>query len=383
MKYLALIRAGLARRKVRTVLTGFSITIAFLLFGVLHSVTSSLDRVVDNMSDTRLRTLSSTNILDPLPLAYRQQIESLPGVSSVSHYTIFFGYYQDPDNGIGVGAIDAAKFVGALPELKLSEDALEAMLRTRDGALAGAELAAEHGWEVGDRIPVSSRRWKQANGSSDWSFEIVGIYESSEDSFPSNELWINFDYLDEARADQKGMVNMYMETIDDARDADTIIASLDALFRNSPYETETTTEKDFVRSQIDQIGDLGFLMNAIIGAVLFTLVFVTGNTMMQAVRERIPEFAVLKTYGFTDPVIGGLVWVEALILCGLPALLGLVIARFVFPGLFASIGAPALPMPNSVILQGLGLALLLAVVSALLPIWRAHRSNLVDALAGR
>ena len=383
MKYLALIRAGLARRKVRTVLTGFSITIAFLLFGVLHSVTSSLDRVVDNMSDTRLRTLSSTNILDPLPLAYRQQIESLPGVRSVSHYTIFFGYYQDPDNGIGVGAIDAATFVGALPELKLSEDALEAMLRTRDGALAGAELAAEHGWEVGDRIPVSSRRWKQANGSSDWSFEIVGIYESSEDSFPSNELWINFDYLDEARADQKGMVNMYMETIDDARDADTVIASLDALFRNSPYETETTTEKDFVRSQIDQIGDLGFLMNAIIGAVLFTLVFVTGNTMMQAVRERIPEFAVLKTYGFTDPVIAGLVWAEALILCGLPALLGLVIARFVFPGLFASIGAPALPMPNSVILQGLGLALLLAVVSALLPIWRAHRSNLVDALAGR
>ena len=314
MKYLALIRAGLARRKVRTVLTGFSITIAFLLFGVLHSVTSSLDRVVDNMSDTRLRTLSSTNILDPLPLAYRQQIESLPGVRSVSHYTIFFGYYQDPDNGIGVGAIDAETFLGAFPELKLSDDALESMLRTRDGALAGAELAAEHGWEVGDRIPVSSRRWKQANGSSDWSFEIVGIYESSEDSFPTNELWINFDYLDEARADQKGMVNMYMETIDDARDADTVIASLDALFRNSPYETETTTEKDFVRSQIDQIGDLGFLMNAIIGAVLFTLVFVTGNTMMQAVRERIPEFAVLKTYGFTDPVIAGLVWAEALIL---------------------------------------------------------------------
>jgi putative ABC transport system permease protein len=383
MKYLNLIWAALWRKRVRTTLTFLSIAVAFLLFGVLHSVTASLGAVVDAMSDSRLRTMSRFSIVEPLPLAYMHQIESVPGVRAVSHYTIFFGYYQEPSNGIGVGAIDVDRFIENYPELFVPKEQ-EAMRTTRNGALVGADLASEQGWSIGDRIPVTSRRWAQQDGSMDWAFDIVGIVQPTEDNaYPANEMWINYDYFDEARVSGNGTVNMYFEVIDDPAHADGIIAAVDDLFANSASETETMTEKEFVRAQINQIGDIDFFVNAIIGAVLFTLLFVTGNTMMQSIRERIPELAVLKTYGFTDLAIVVLVAVEALVLCGAAAAVGLGVASAVFPGLFASIGAPALPMPLSVIVTGLGIALLLAIVSSASPAWRIRRLSLVDALAGR
>lgn len=381
MKYLILVWAGLWRKRVRTILSLLSIAVAFLLYGILDSVTASFDDVIAEMSDTRLRTMSRVNILEALPLAHMSQIENVDGVRGVAHYTIFFGYYQDPSDGIGIGAISSERFLDAFPEVALPDEQREAFLRTRTGAIVGRDMMEEQGWSIGDPIPVTSRRWAQRDGSYDWTFEIVGIYEY--EGFPATEMWVHYDYFDEARATGNGTVNFFFERIDQPERGADIGDALDRLFLNSPNETQTYSEKEWVRSQINQVGDIEFFVNAIIGAVLFTLLFLTSNTMMQSVRERIPELAVLKTYGFSDAAVIALVCAEALILCCLAASVGLAIASVVFPDIFVAIGAPALPMPASIVVLGLGLAVLLALISAATPAWRVRRLSLVDALAGR
>jgi len=124
-------------------------------------------------------------------------------------------------------------------------------------------------------------------------------------------------------------------------------------------------------------------VNSIIGAVLFALLFVTGNTMMQSIRERIPELAVLKTYGFSNTAVNMLVFAESALLCVSAAVVGLVTAALLFPTMFDAMGVAPVPMEKSVLLYGVALAVALAAVSAWLPTWRAQRLNVVDALAGR
>jgi putative ABC transport system permease protein len=383
VKYLPLVWAGLWRKRAQTVLTLISVAIAFTLFGSLHGVTSAIDGIVDAMSDTRLRIMSRVNITQPLPLAHRARIATVPGVEEVSYYNFFAGYYQEPGNGVDVGAIDIETFDAIYPEIQLEPKFVEAMKQTRNGALVGEDLAAERGWKVGDRIPLGSAIWTRKDGTNTWEFEVVGTYRSPSGKVPTTELWMNYAYFDEARANANGTVTLYFVKIADASRAAQISEAIDALFANSMNETQTQNEKDWLRAQIAQIGDLKFFINAIIAAVMFTLLFLTGNTMAQSVRERIPELAVLKTYGFSDGAVVSLVFAEALLLCAVAAAVGLAIASVVAPVIYREIGAGGLALPWSVVAVGMALSAVVAIVSAGPPAWRAQRLCIVDALAGR
>jgi putative ABC transport system permease protein len=385
VKYFCLIWAGIWRKRVRTILTMFSIVTAFMLYGTLHGVTAGLDSAIDQMSSSRLRVMNRVNMIDSLPLAYKAQIEALPNVEKVAYYQTMVAYYQDPKEGVGVGAIGLEDFLKVYPEVVLPEDQKEAMLKTRTGAIAGRDLAEKYGWKIGDRVPITSRVFGKRDGSRDWAFDIVGIYDFSDayENFSANELWVNFDYFDEERVAGKGLVLLYFIGIDDPDLAAPISESVDALFANSPSPTQTMNEKDFIRAQLAQLGDINFLVTAIIGAVFFTLLFLTGNTMMQSVRERIPELAVLKTYGFGDGLLMVLVFAESLLLCLFSAAIGIGIAAIFFPSILTALQVGALPLPASVFALGLAFAAVLAVVSALPPALRAQRLKIVDALAGR
>jgi putative ABC transport system permease protein len=383
MKYFPLVWAGLWRKRTRTIYTLLEVTVAFVLFGMLHGVTAAIDGIVDAMSDTRLRIMSRVNITQPLPLAHLQRIANVPGVEGVSYYNFFAGYYQDPRNGVQVGAVDIDTLDAIYPEIAIDASYIEAMHRTRNGALVGLDLAAERGWKIGDRVPLGSQIWTRKDGTRDWEFEIVGTYGSPSGRVPTTELWINYDYFDEARAAANGTVTLYFVKIADASRAAAIAEQIDGLFANSMFETQTQNEKDWLRAQIAQIGDMGFFINAIIGAVMFTLLFLTGNTMTQSVRERIPELAVLKTYGFSNASVMSLVLAEALLLCLVAAVIGLAIAAAAAPSIYREIGAGGLALPASVFATGVALAALVALVSALPPSMRVQRLNIVDALAGR
>lgn len=383
MKYLPLIWAGLWRKRARTVLTLLCVVVAFALFGLLHGFTAAIDGIVNAMSDTRLRTMSRVNITQPLPLAHRARMQTVPGVDEVSYYNFFAGYYQDRGNGVQVGAIDVASFNAVYPDIQMEPQYVDAMLHTRNGALVGEDLAAERGWKIGDRIPLGSAVWTRKDGAEAWDFEIVGSYRSPSGKVPTSELWINYDYFDEARAAANGTVTLYFLKIHDSSRSAEIAERVDALFANSTSETQTQSEKDWLRAQIAQIGDIGFFVNAIIAAVMFALLFVTGNTMAQSVRERIPELAVLKTYGFGNAAVMSLVLAESVVLCSVAAALGIGIAAVISPPMYRELGAGGLNLPLSVVAMGLGLAVVFAVVSASLPALRAQRLSIVDALAGR
>lgn len=383
MKYLPLIWAGLWRKRASTVLTMLCVVFAFALFGLLHGFSAALDGIIDAMSDTRLRTMSRVNITQPLPLAHRARMRTVPGVDEVSYYNFFAGYYQDRRNSIQVGAIDVASFNAIYPDIKIEPKYIEAMLHTRNGALVGEDLAKEQGWKIGDRIPLGSAVWTRKDGAESWDFEIVGSYRSPSGKMPTSELWINYDYFDEARAAANGTVTLYFLKIHDSSSAAAISERIDGLFANSTNETQTQSEKDWVRAQIAQIGDIEFFVNAIILAVMFALLFVTGNTMMQSVRARIPELAVLKTYGFSNTAVMSLVLAESVILCSVAAALGIGIAAVISPPIYRQVGAGGLNLPLPVVVAGIGLAIVFAIVSASLPALRAQRLSIVDALAGR
>jgi putative ABC transport system permease protein len=383
VKYFPLVWAGLWRKRTRTIYTLLEVTVAFVLFGMLHGVTAAIEGIVDAMSDTRLRIMSRVNITQPLPLAHLPRIANVPGVEGVSYYNFFGGYYQDPRNGVQVGAVDIDTLDAIYPEIAIDASYIEAMHRTRNGALVGVDLAAERGWKIGDRVPLGSQVWTRKDGTRDWEFEIVGTYGSPASKVPTTELWINYDYFDEARAAANSTVTLYFVKIADATRAAAIAEQIDGLFANSMFETQTQNEKDWLRAQIAQIGDMGFFINAIIGAVMFTLLFLTGNTMTQSVRERIPELAVLKTYGFSNVAVMSLVLAEALALCLVAAAVGLAIAAVAAPAIYREIGAGGLALPVSVFATGLAVAVLVALASALPPSMRVQRLNIVDALAGR
>ncbi len=382
MKYLPLVWAALLRSRLRTLLTFLSIVVAFLLFGMLHGVTGALDAVVNSMSDTRLRIVNRMGFTRWMPIAVRDKVEQIPGVTAVAAYGYFGGYYQDPRNGVDGGALDIGPLFKISPELVLPADELAAMLRTRTGALVGADLAKRYGWKVGDRITVGTPIWQHPDGSRNWAFTIAGIYRYRDSALPADELWMNYDYFSNAGG-EKDQASAFIVGVADPASADRISQEIDALYRNSATPTLTQTEKAWMQSQIRRTGNIRFLVNAIIGAVLFTLLALTANTMMQSVRGRIAEFAVLKTFGYSNGIISLLVVLEALLLCLAAAVCGLALAALAFPPVIERLGIAAIPIPPSVIGAGFVIAVSLALVSAVPPVWRALRLDVAAALAAR
>ena len=381
MKYFPLLWATLWRKKARTLFTLASVVIAFLLFGMLQGVNAAFAQSIDRANVSRLITTSSISLTEALPLAQLAQIESVPGIEAVSYSSWFGSYYQEPKQQVFASPVDIARHLRVVPELQIAPAQIAALQRTRDGIIVGQQLLQKYQWKLGQRIPLSSTIWTQQDGSSSWSFEIVGTYDVPSDPQQTHGALFNFQYFDEARTLARNRVGWWVIKLRDPNLSAPIAAAIDARFANSADETKTQSEKEFAQSFLKQFGDINFIVNSILGAVFFTLLFLTGNTMMQSVRERIPELAVLKTLGFTDTRVLMLVLAESLLLCLSAAAIGLGIAQALFPLLRSVVGVATLPV--SVIALGAALAVLLALITGGLPAWRAKRLVIVDALAGR
>lgn len=386
MKYLVLVWAGLWRRPARTVLTSLSVATAFLLYGALNGTMTGFDTLIDKITGgSFLLTVSRVSMGVGLPVAYRSVIERIDGVQAVRINQEFNTYYRSPGNGVGVNAVDVRHFQ-LNPWNTVSRGALEALRRTRTGTIVGKALLEKYGWKIGERLPLKGGPLRK-DGSTDWVFDIVGVWDVTSDApfgGAADQIWIDFDYFDQARALGSGTVGSIASAIADPSQATRIAAEIDRLFANSPDETLTRSFDDMIRAEMNQVTNVRLMIDVILSAVLFTLLFVTGNTMMQSVAERIPELAVLKTYGYSDATLAVLVLVESLLLCVTSCVIGIALAAAVlFPLISTAFRIGTLPMPKSVVLLGIAIAVGLACASALPPAWRARRLNVVDALAGR
>ena len=197
-------------------------------------------------------------------------------------------------------------------------------------------------------------------------------------------LYIRYDYFDEARQFGQGAAGIFVVRIKDPNQAENISRIIDAKFENSPDETKTQTEKEFQLNFVRQIGNLSLILNAILGAVFFTILFLTGNTMSQAVRERIPELAVLKTLGFTNGTVLVLVVAESLLLTVLGGLTGMGLATLVMKGLAHAPGQfPPIVADARVWIVAFAAMGIVGVLVSAFPAWRAMRLSIVDGLSGR
>lgn len=381
MKLLPLVWKNLWRRKVRTVFTLACVFIAFLLFGLLMTIRAAFSFGVDIAGVDRLIVIHKVSLIQPLPLSYKDRIATVPGVTAVAHNTWFGGIYQDPQNFFAQIAVVPDVYFGMYPEVRLPPEQMKAWLADRQGAVVGVTTARRFGWKIGDRIPIQGTIWRPKSGNGDtWEFNIVGIYDA-DPGFDTTNFFFRYDYLDENRQAGEGLVGWYVVKIADGSRSVEMAAKFDDMFANSNAETKTTTEKGFVDGFAKQIGDIGTIMIAILSAVLFTILLVAANTMAQAVRERTSELGVLKTLGFSDGSILGLVVAESLFIAMLGGGLGLGLAWLVVQQGDPTNGLlPAFVLPARDMLTGAGLIVALGVVAGALPAVQAMRLRITDAL---
>jgi putative ABC transport system permease protein len=381
MKFLPLIWSGIWRKPGRTILIFLQVAVAFALFGVLAGMKSGIDHAVAAARGDLLIVHSDLGLFgDTLPLGGRERIASVPAVKRVEPVELFGTTYQKPDQFVGVVAIPPDDGWEDAFTYRISPAYLAAFRKTRTGALVRAELAAKYHWKVGDRIPLLSTIAKK-DGSTGWAFEIVGTYTDSDLGGGTDVIIINYAYYDEARLSGTGTVNHFNLLITDPKLAARIEDEVDRRFANSSSETKTESLLEMAQSQLQAIGDLGFLVRAVIAAVLVALLFSTATMTMQSIRERIPELGVLKTIGFTDRAVFFLILWEATVVFVLAAASGLALANLVFP--FAARFVPGLSMPLVIVLAGLTAAAMLALISTAVPATLAARLKIVSALTAR
>ena len=386
MKYLPLLWAGLFRKKTRTLLTLASIVIAFLLFGLLQAVQAAFEAGADAADAKRLLTISRYSFIELLPIAHLKQIERVPGVVGVAYAEWFGAKYQNESNAFPVFAVEPERYLAMYPEFTIAPVQREAFARTRTGAVAGVRLVERFGWKLGQTLPISSEIHPKTDGDLNWQFDLVGVLDAEDPAVRGNTdvVLINVAYFDEARQNNRGKTGWYIERVAESGQAKAISEAIDERFANSPDETRTQPEKEFAVGFAKQIGDIGALVTRILIAVFFTILILTGNTLAQSIRERIPELAILKTLGFSDGKVTALVVAEAVLMLILGGAIGMAAATALLPVVNGGTGGrfPPLFVGVETWMWALGLALFVALAVGLPPAWRARRLRIVDALAG-
>ncbi len=385
MYYLYFIMKNLGRKKVRTILTCLSIVVAFLLFGLLRSLGTAFDQGAEIAGEDRLVTINKISLIQPLPYSYVSKVKAMDEVAIATQANWFGGYYQDPKNQFAQFAIDAEEYFSIYADMvSLPDEQMKAWKANRIGVVIGKGLVDKYQWKIGDRIPLIGM-FPQQGGSTTWEFEISGIYETKSKGADTSSMLMHYDYFEEARQYGKGTLGWMIVKVKDKTQSEKVAREIDAMFANSSAETKTSSEKDFAKSFAKQFADVGLITSIILAAVFFTMLLVSGNTMAQSFRERIPELAVLKTLGFSNNSVMWMVLGESLMLSIIGGILGLLLASMVVAGAAEAMATvlPGLQLTGSIMLQGLLLVAVFGVVTGIIPAIQGLRLEIVSALRRR
>lgn len=382
MNDLTLIRKNLFRKKLRAILLTLSILIAFLIFGVLGAFYNVWTSGSQLAADNRLVTVNRINFTVSMPYAYWGRVQSVEGVEAVTIANWFGGYYQEPTRQVQTFAVDPETYLEVYPELAFEPDQREAFINNRTCLAVGEDIADFYGWSVGDRIPLFSNIWQKGDGSSSWEFDICAIFDGETDDYPANYAMFHYEYYNEDLAFNQDQIGWMVIETTDASINDQVANAIDALFANSPAETETATEAAFSEGFANQFGNIALILLFVVGSAFTTILIIVGFTMVTAINERTGEIAVMKTLGFPAPRIFRMVLSESVLLALVGGLLGLGAAwgmvSAVAPGLSAFL--PGLSLPGSVFAIGVGLAVLLGLLTGIVPAINAQRVKIVTAL---
>jgi len=331
----------------------------------------------------RLQTGARLSFIDTLPMSLGAQMAQVPGVKQVTYANWFGGYYQETKNQFPNMAVDAETWMRMYSEFLVPDDQMKAWLADREGAIIGADLAKRFGWKVGDRVPLQATIFQRPDRKA-WEFNIRGIYDSPNKGVDKTQLFFHWAFLNEAVRETRfgNQVGWYVIRVNDPEQSPSVAKQIDTMFANSPTETKTDSEKNFVAGWAKQIGNISLIMQLIAGATIFTMLLVTANAMAQSIRERTSELAVLKTLGFGDGKILSLVLMESCLLALVGGLAGLGLAWTLITVLGDPTGSflPAFYLPVRDLIIGVVMVIFLGFATGAVPAMQAGRLRIVDAL---
>jgi putative ABC transport system permease protein len=369
------------RNKLRTGLTVLGITVAILAFGLLRTLVDAWYAGVKASSAVRLVTRNSISLVFPLPIAYKDKIRQVPGVKIISWGNWFGGIYIEEKNFFPNFAVEPRSYLELYPEYVLSGDQRLAFYRDRKGAVAGRKVVEKFGWKTGDTVTLKGTIYP-----GEWEFVLRGIYRGKDDTVDETQFFFHWDYLNETmkktvprRADQVGF---YLVGVQSPDLATTVAVSIDRLFKNSLAETLTETERAF---------NLGFvaMTEAIVTAiqivsllVIVIIMAVVANTMAMTTRERIGEYAILKTLGFGRLHITSLILGESLVITILGCLAGIALTFPAVTIVHHELGTyfPIFKVERQTLYLDFAAALVVAIAAAIIPTRRAIRIRIAEGL---
>ena len=182
--------------------------------------------------------------------------------------------------------------------------------------------------------------------------------------------------------DQADKVGWYMVQVALPDLAGPVSQKIDALFKNSLAETLTETEAAFQMSFVEMTSAILVAVQVVSWVVIGVILGVLANTMAMNARERLGEYAALKTIGFKPRHLASLILGESLILAAVGGVLGLVLtypALLVFPASVEQF-LGVFVVKTDTLAIGLGVALGVGLLAALIPAWQAARVSIAVAL---
>jgi putative ABC transport system permease protein len=378
MKFLRLIWINALRNKRRSTLTVLSIALSLFLMTTLLTVVTELERTpASQEAALRLVTRNAISLANPLPISYQQQIDQISGVAATMQMQWFGGIYVDERNFFAQFGCEPHKFSRIFPELKVDSIPLGDFIRDRTGCLVGRKLADRYNWKIGDRITLQGRIFP-----ADLQLTIRAIYDGEDASV----LFFNQEYLNESLKSQgtADSIGTFYIMAKSAGDVPRIMDAVDAKFRNSLAQTKTETERAFQLSFVSMLGNIKTLIISVSSVIVFTILLVVANSMGMSIRERTTEIAVLKTMGFRNRLILVLLVSESLLLGLIAWLLGSVGARMLYSSIdYSKISLffiERLEVTPQTLLLGLGVAMLIAFASTIVPAYRAAKMTIAAAL---
>lgn len=369
------------RHKLRTGLTIVGVAIAIVAFGLLRTLVDLWYAGVEASSASRLITRNSISLVFPLPISYKDRIRQVPGVRDVSWGNWFGGIYKEEKNFFPSFAVEPRSFLAMYPECRVDPVEMKSFLLDRKGAMVGAKTAERFGWKVGDQVTLRGTIFP-----GQWEFVVRGIYHGAAKSTDETQFFFHWDYLNEVirrtvprRADQAGYYIIELKKPDQAAE---VSLAVDATFRNSLAETLTETERAFQMSFVSMTEAIVIAIQIVSYVVIVIIMVVAANTMAMTARERIPEYATLKTLGFGGFHIAGVIFGESLVIAMAGGVTGVILtfpaARWIETEL--SQFFPVFTVAPSTICMDLAAAFIVGAVAGIFPTWRGVTIRIAEGL---
>jgi len=384
MHYLRLVFKNIFRHTLRSLLTIVGLVVAILAFGLLQTVVNAWYAGADMASANRLVTRNATSLVFSMPAYYRERIKAIDGVTAVAISNWFGGVYKDQTfkNFFATFAVDSDVFFDLYPEFKVKPDELLAFKRDQRGCMVGRLIADQHGFKVGDVIPMTSPIY----GGGTWEFTVRGIYEPKDQTTVTRQMYFHWDYLNEQmkkrfpkRAEFAGV---FIVQIADGSRAAEVSQAIDKEFRNSLAETLTETEKAFSLGFVAQTEAIVTAVKIVSFVVIVIIFAVVANTMAMTARERLAEYATLKALGFPPVFVASLIFGESVMISALGGAIGIALTFPVAAGFKAMMGTmfPVFYVTGQTVAMQATAALAVGVLAGVLPSIRAANVKIVDGL---